>query len=67
MLAGLLTVIAWQLGTEVYGVVPGALRSVIGDPVVPGVTVSVLVLVGVSLLTDEPSPESTAQFFPDRK
>jgi SSS family transporter len=65
MLAGLLTVIAWQLGTAVFGVVPVWLTSVVGDPVVPGVTVSVLVLVGLSLLTDEPSPESTAEFFPD--
>jgi SSS family solute:Na+ symporter len=58
-------VIAWHLGTAVFGVVPASVTGVVGDPVVPGVTVSVLVLVGISLLTEEPSRESTAQFFSD--
>jgi len=62
MLSGFVTVCVWHLGTEVYAVVPEAV-AVFGDPVVPAVAVSFLVLVAVSLATDRPSVSSLDPFF----
>ncbi|MEF8877624.1 MAG: hypothetical protein V5A60_12985, partial [Haloarculaceae archaeon] len=63
MVAGFFTVVAWHVGTELTGVVPPAVAATIGDPVVPGLVVSFVVLVGLSLATAPPSDRSTEPFF----
>jgi SSS family transporter len=63
MVTGFATVVVWYAGTDILGVVPGTLARVVGDPVIPGVIVSFVTLVGLSLVTGEPSARSTDQFF----
>jgi Na+/proline symporter len=65
MVAGFFTVVAWHVGTELTEVIPQALAASIGDPVVPGILVSFVVLVGLSLATAPPSDRSTEPFFPE--
>jgi SSS family transporter len=65
MVAGAVTVVLWYLGTELLGVVPQAIATPVGDPVVPGVFVSTVTMIGLSLVTSEPSAASTNQFFQD--
>jgi len=63
MVSGFLTVVVWHVGTQVYSFVPATLARYAGDPVIPGVLVSLLLFVSVSLLTDEPSRRTLAPFF----
>jgi hypothetical protein len=63
MLAGFLTAAGWHLGTEVYEFIPAVLGRYIGDPVIPGVVMSLVAVVTVTLATDEPSRRSLAPFF----
>jgi len=63
MVAGFGTVLLWYVGTELLGVVPQAVAGPVGDPVVPGVVVSLVTMIGLSLVTSDPSAASTAQFF----
>jgi len=65
MVMGFTTVVVWYLGTEILAVVPPGLAATVGDPVVPGVVVSFVTLVGLSLLTGKPSARSTDPFFPE--
>lgn len=65
MVAGFVTVVTWHVVTDVVGVVPERLAATVGDPVVPGLVVSFLTLVGLSLLTARPSLQSTSPFFSD--
>ena len=63
MIAGFGTALGWHLGTDVFGILPRQVTTVVGDPVVPGLLVSLTTLVGLSLLTAAPSPRSTDPFF----
>jgi len=63
MIAGFGTVVLWYVGSELVPVVPENLATLVGDPVVPGVAVSFVTLVVVSLLTGPPSARSTTPFF----
>lgn len=63
MVSGFFTVVAWHVGTELTGVIPRPLATGVGDPVVPGILVSFVVLVGLSLATAPPSDRSMEPFF----
>jgi len=63
MVGGFATVLLWHVGTEILGVVPETLAAILDDPVIPGVAVSLLLFVGLSILTDPPSSDSTTPFF----
>jgi SSS family transporter len=63
MVTGFATVVVWHVGTEIYSFVPEAATQYIGDPVIPGVIVSFVVLVVASLATGAPSRESLEPFF----
>ncbi|MFB6155616.1 MAG: sodium:solute symporter [Haloferacaceae archaeon] len=65
MITGFSTVVIWHIGTEIMSFVPESLTSVIGDPVIPGVFVSFVTLVAVSLATRTPSPKCLEPFFKD--
>ncbi len=65
MISGFSTVVIWHVGTEIYSFIPRSIDSFVGDPVVPGVLVSVVAFVVVSLATKPPSQRSLWQFFPD--
>lgn len=67
MLAGFGTVVVWYTGTEVFAIVPETAAGLVGDPIVPGVIVSFVTLVGVSRFTDGPSARSTEPFFAKRR
>lgn len=63
MVTGFVTAAVWHAGTEVYAFVPAALTRYVGDPVIPGVAVSLVATVIVSLASGEPSRRSIAPFF----
>jgi len=63
MVAGFATAAGWHVGTDVYAVVPATLTRYVGDPVLPGVAVSLVATVTVSLATGDPSRRSLAPFF----
>ncbi len=63
MVGGFATVLVWHVGTDILGVVPAPLATNLGDPVIPGVAVSLVLFVGLSVLTDPPSSDSTIPFF----
>jgi len=63
MALGFLTVVLWHLGADVFGVIPASVTGVIGDPVIPGVLVSLVAYVGVSMLTAPPEREALYRFF----
>jgi len=63
MIAGFATVVVWHLGTDVFSFVPGRLARLAGDPVVPGVLMSLFAFLVVTLATDQPSRQSLSQFF----
>lgn len=63
MVGGFLTVLLWHAGTDILGVVPETLATILDDPVILGVAVSLLLFVGLSVLTDPPSSDSTTPFF----
>jgi len=44
-------------------VVPESITAVVTDPVIPGVLVSLILVVGVSLATGKPSKGTLAPFF----
>ncbi|MFT4920996.1 MAG: SSS family transporter [Haloarculaceae archaeon] len=67
MVAGFATVILWYVGTELLGIVPQAIAGPVGDPVVPGVLVSLVAMVALSLVTGEPSAASTNPFFSEEE
>jgi len=60
MVGGLVTVIAWHLGRDA-GTITGFPAQL--DPVIPGIAVSLVLLVAVSLATSPPSQESLERFF----
>jgi Na+/proline symporter len=66
MVSGFVTVLGWHVGTEVVPVVPAQIASFVGDPVIPGVLVSLVTLVGLSWVTSGPSAAATGPFFEDR-
>lgn len=63
MLAGFLTVVLWHLGTEILSFLPEVLAGSVGDPVVPGVLVSLVVFVTLSMATGPPARHTIAPFF----
>lgn len=63
MVSGFVTVVVWHIGTDVYSYVPSTLNQYVGDPVVPGVLISLCTFVLVSLVTTRPSPSALAPFF----
>jgi len=65
MVVGFATVVLWHIGTEIYSWVPASVTDVIGDPVIPGVLMSFVALVAVSLATGAPSSRTIAPFFDD--
>lgn len=65
MVGGFFTVLFWHIGTEIVSVVPESVTTVITDPVIPGVAVSLLLVVFVSLATGKPSDRTLAPFFDD--
>jgi len=60
MLGGLVAVVGWHVGVD-SGVVTGFPAQL--DPVIPGVVVSLILLVVVSLVTEPPSRASLERFF----
>jgi Na+/panthothenate symporter len=65
MVGGFFTVLFWHIGTKIYSVVPESITTVVTDPVIPGVAVSLILVVGVSLATGKPSKRTLAPFFDD--
>ncbi|WP_164974675.1 sodium:solute symporter family protein [Halegenticoccus tardaugens] len=63
MIAGFSTVVLWHIGTSIYTWIPESISTVITDPVIPGVAVSLIVVVAVSLATDPPSRRTLEPFF----
>jgi SSS family transporter len=63
VVAGFLTVVLWYVGTEIIVVIPIRLTRVVGDPVIPGLIVSTITMITLSLATDPPSERATAPFF----
>jgi SSS family transporter len=61
--AGFVTVALWYLASDILSILPDGVAALVGDPVVPGVFVSLVVMVTLSLLTSPPSTASTAPFF----
>ncbi len=66
VVAGFTVVVLWYVGSEIVPVIPERVATLVGDPVVPGVTASALAMVVLSLLTAPPSDRSTDPFFADQ-
>jgi Na+/proline symporter len=65
LVAGFLTVVLWYLGSEIVVVIPTTLTRVVGDPVIPGLMMSTIIMIVLSLATEPPSEKATAPFFSD--
>lgn len=63
MIAGFATVLLWHILGSVMSVIPSNLAA--WDPVIPGVIVSFVTVVGLSYLTGKPSEKSLEPFFED--
>jgi SSS family transporter len=63
IVAGFLTVVLWYIGSEIIVVIPAKLTRVVGDPVIPGLIVSTVTMIALSLATEPPSERETAPFF----
>lgn len=63
MVLGFATVVLWHIGTEIYAWIPESVSAVVTDPVIPGVFVSIVAVVVISLATDRPSPRCLEPFF----
>ncbi len=63
LVGGFLTVVLWHVGAEIVEIIPANIAATVGDPVIPGVAVSLVLFVGLSLITDPPSSDTTTPFF----